>query len=77
MSEILLILCAVFLATIVQSTSEFGLVMVGLLSLFCPIYVAVVYIVIPGLVINGTLIWRLRRYLSWEHLYPVALGVIC
>jgi uncharacterized membrane protein YfcA len=77
--ELMITMAVVMIAAMVQSMTGFGfgLIVVGLLSLACPIKSAAVLNVLPALMINGLLIWRLRHHLRWEGLRPIAIAAVC
>lgn len=77
--ELIIPMAVVMIAAMVQSMTGFGfgLIVVGLLSLACPIKSAAVLNVLPALMINGLLTWRLRHHLRWDDMRPIAITAVC
>lgn len=79
MYELIFTMLVMFFAAMVQGVTGFGfgLIAVGLLSLMSPIRDAAVMSVIPALMVNGALVWQLRRHLCWADLRPIAVTAAC
>ncbi|MDP0498290.1 MAG: sulfite exporter TauE/SafE family protein [Verrucomicrobiota bacterium JB024] len=77
-AQLILILLAILLAAIIQASTGFGfgLVAVGILTVFMPVQDAAFLNALPALALNLTLIWRLYQYLQWDDLKWIALAII-
>ncbi|WFB36837.1 sulfite exporter TauE/SafE family protein [Kiritimatiellota bacterium B12222] len=77
-AELWLILPVLFFAAIVQGSTGFGfgLVSVGILTLFLPVQFAAGLNALPALTVNYLLLWRLRHYFHWKDLRGFAMAII-
>lgn len=76
--ELVWILPAMLLAAVIQASTGFGfgLIAVGILTLFMPVQEAACLNVFPALVLNVTLLWKLREHLQWRDLRWIAPAIM-
>jgi uncharacterized membrane protein YfcA len=77
-AELAMILPVMLLAAVIQSGTGFGfgLIAVGLLAVFMPVQEAALLNVVPALVLNLTLLWRLHGHLKWDDLRWIAPAIV-
>lgn len=77
LNQLAFILPTLLLASVIQTSTGFGfgLVAVGIMTLFMPVQEAACLNALPALVLNGTLIWKLRAHLQWIDMRWVAPAI--
>jgi len=78
MGELGVILPVMVIAAVVQGSTGFGfgLVFVGVLSLFIPVQNAAGLNALPALTVNVAILWRLHRHLVWKDLRWIAAATV-
>ncbi|MDA3875325.1 MAG: sulfite exporter TauE/SafE family protein [Kiritimatiellae bacterium] len=76
--ELGVILLVMLLSAVVQGSTGFGfgLVSVGVLTLFLPVQHAAGMNALPALTVNALLLWRLHPHLRWKDLRWIAIATV-